>query len=55
MFSEVRYGKVVCSNVEKNTMMVVGKVRLLAIVQNMWGTVLYDSVRWSRVWFSTVW
>ena len=51
----VRYGSVRLGQVETNTMMVIGEVRLLTIVQNMWGTVRYGSVRWSRVWFSTVW
>lgn len=62
MFSELRYGKVVCSNVETNTMMVVGKVRLLAIVlsknqcSHVWrGGVWYGTVRSCMVGFCQVW
>lgn len=47
MFSELRYGKVVCSNVETNTMMVVGEVRLLAIV--------LSKNQCSHVWRGGVW
>ena len=53
MFSELRYGKVVCSNVETNTMMVVGEVRLLAIVQNI-GTVWSGGVECGEERFGMV-
>jgi hypothetical protein len=50
MFSELRYGKVVCSNVETNTMMVVGEVRLLAIVLLMrWSGVRISGVEFGMV------
>ena len=52
-FGEVQFGAVGYSLVEKNTMMVVGEVRLLAIVQNI-GTVWSGGVECGEERFGKV-